>query len=153
MPEFDKLRNITSDDEVYLWFEDDLFCQCNMWFAADYISKKSQPQYYRVFPEADTKTWRGFGLTNKEELLNYYSAAVVLDKEDISHIQNLWNAFVHSDNPALLMLSEKMCKAIRFQKEVIKARQSELMTASPLADRIERFQPYTRGRTQVLSNL
>ena len=144
MTEFDKLRNITSDDEVYLWFEDDLFCQCNMWFAVDYISKKSQPKYYRVFPEADTKTWRGFGLTNKEELLNYYSAALVLDKEDILHMRNLWNAFVHSDNPALLMLSEKTCKAIRFQKEVIKA-QAERAHDSPALSR-----PYRTLSTLLL---
>lgn len=120
-PEFDKLQRITSNDEVYLWFEDDLFCQSNMWFAVDYISKKSQPEFYRVFPESDTKTWMGFGRTHKEDLLHYYSAAIALNKEDILHIQNLWNAFVHADNPALLMLSEKPCNAIRFQKEVIKA--------------------------------
>ena len=121
MTEFDKLWNITSDDEVYLWFEDDLFCQCNMWFAVDYISKKSLPAYYRVFPEADTKTWMGFGRTNKKDLLNYYSEAIALNKEDVLHIQHLWNAFVHADNPVLVMLSEKPCYAIRFQKEIVKA--------------------------------
>lgn len=120
-PEFDKLQLITSNDEVFLWFEDDLFCQCNMWFAVDCISKQSQPTFYRVFPEADMETWRGFGRTNKKDLQDYYSQTVVLNTADVLHLRNLWNAFVHTDNPALLMLSEKPCNAIRFQKEVIKA--------------------------------
>jgi len=120
-PALDKLQRITSDDEIFLWFEDDLFCQCNMWFAVDYISRQSQPTCYRVFPDPDTVTWMGFGRRNKNDLIRYFSEAVSLDTEDVSHIRNLWNAFVHADNPALLMLSEKSCHAIRFQKAVIKA--------------------------------
>lgn len=140
--EFDKLRNITSDDEVCLWFEDDLFCQCNMWFAVDYISQRSQPKFYRVFPEADNITWKGFGRCGKKELVNFYSGFVALSQDDVLHIQNLWNAYVHADNPALLMLSEEPCKAIRFQKEVINA-QADRAHNSPALSR-----PY-----QTLSSL
>ena len=134
MTEFDKLRNITSADEVYLWFEDDLFCQCNMWFAIDFISQNSQPKFHRVFPESDNITWKGFGRCGKKDLVNFYSGPIALRHEDVVHIRNLWNAFVHADNPALLMLSEEPNKAIRFQKEVIKA-QADRAHDSPARSR------------------
>jgi hypothetical protein len=70
LTEFEKLQRIDSTDEVYLWFEDDLFCQCNMWFAVDYLYQWSQPKMYRVFPEADAQNWKGFGRAEADDLLN-----------------------------------------------------------------------------------
>jgi hypothetical protein len=121
MSQFRALEKIRNDDQVYLWFEDDLFCQCNMWFAVDYISKHSQPQFHRVFPRADIQNWKGFGIAETADLFQYFHMAIDLSSEDIMHIQKLWQAMVESDTAALLQLSEKPCAGIRFQSEVIKA--------------------------------
>jgi hypothetical protein len=121
MPEFEKLQRISSRDEVYLWFEDDLFCQCNMWFAISYIQQHNQPKFYRVFPEEDEQNWRGFSYARVKELKTYYQVAVELSATDIIHIQELWEAFVHKDKDALKRLSKIACPAIRFQEEVINA--------------------------------
>ena len=121
MSQFRELEKIRSDDQVYLWFEDDLFCQCNMWFAVDYISKYSQPQFHRVFPKADIQHWRGFGIAEPEDLIQYFHLAIDLSTEDIVHIQKLWKALVESNPAALIDLSKKPCAGIRFQNEVILA--------------------------------
>jgi hypothetical protein len=119
--EFEKLQRITSRDEVYLWFEDDLFCQCNMWAAISYIQKHNQPKYYRVFPEEDEQNWKGFSRAGANELKAYYHAALELSATDIIHIRELWEVFVHEDKEALKRLSKIPCRAIRFQEEVINA--------------------------------
>jgi len=121
LTEFEKLQRIDSTDEVYLWFEDDLFCQCNMWFAVDYISQWSRPKMYRVFPEADAQNWKGFGHAEADDLLNYFQRSLALEKDDILHLQNLWKAFVFADQEQLKRLSTIPCPAIRFQHEVIEA--------------------------------
>jgi len=121
MSQFRELEKIRSDDQVYLWFEDDLFCQCNMWFAVDYISKHGQPQFHRVFPKADIQHWKGFGRAETANLFEYFHLAIDLSSEDILHMQKLWKALVESNTAALIELSEKPCPGIRYQKEVINA--------------------------------
>jgi hypothetical protein len=121
MSQFRVLEKIRNDDHVFLWFEDDLFCQCNMWFAVDYISNYSQPKFHRVFPKIDAQLWRGFGIAETQDLLQFFQQAVSLSGEDVIHIQKLWKALVESDAQALVDLSNKSCAGIRYQQEVILA--------------------------------
>ena len=44
VPEFRKIISIPKDETVYLWFEDDLFCQINMWFAVHLLYTSHQPE-------------------------------------------------------------------------------------------------------------
>jgi hypothetical protein len=37
--EFEKLNSLPDCAEVCLWFEDDLFCQVNMWFILSYLAR------------------------------------------------------------------------------------------------------------------
>jgi hypothetical protein len=49
--EFEKIKNIPAHSEVNLWFEDDLFCQVNMWFCLTLLPKDRNIKIYRVFPK------------------------------------------------------------------------------------------------------
>jgi len=121
MSELNRLQQISVSDVVYLWFEDDLFCQCNMWFVVNYILHSSHPVFYRVFPEADDVTWMGFGRADRETLFQYYNQAIKLNQDDVSHIDKLWKALVANDRKKLEELSHVECTGIRFQEEVIHA--------------------------------
>ena len=55
------LDAVKPGDEVCLWFEDDLFCQANMWFSVYYISAITQVRFFRIFPRKDQVGWSGFG--------------------------------------------------------------------------------------------
>src|ERR1041384_1119289 len=48
--EFDKIGKIDKYDEVNLWFENDLFCQANMWFTISLLNKRNITNVYRVSP-------------------------------------------------------------------------------------------------------
>ena len=48
--EFEKLKALaTSDTEVNLWFEFELFCQVNLWFCL-YLLQESKAKIFRVAP-------------------------------------------------------------------------------------------------------
>ncbi|WP_221411228.1 DUF1835 domain-containing protein [Epilithonimonas xixisoli] len=38
--EFEKILKIPEGSEVHLWFEDDLFCQVNLWFCITLLTNK-----------------------------------------------------------------------------------------------------------------
>ena len=37
--EFDKISELNSDNDIFLWFEHDLFCQANMWFIISLLNR------------------------------------------------------------------------------------------------------------------
>ncbi len=115
------MDDIQQEDEVYLWFEDDLFCQTNMWFAVKYISSKVEVKFYRVFPMEDKMHWSGFGRADMNELMNCFDESKVLDGNDIALSNSIWNAYVENDEEKLKSLSLIVSKGFRFLPEVISA--------------------------------
>src|SRR5688572_3048171 len=99
---------ITSNDEVFMWFEDDLFCIANMLFAVYYLSNKCDAKVYRVFPEEDLVRWKGFGYADTEELLRFFGESVLMTEEDKQLAHKLWEACVDNDIEKLKSLSHSL---------------------------------------------
>lgn len=118
------LQGIRNEDHVYLWFEDDLFCQVNMWFAVHFILQYRQPHFFRVFPKEDQKHWRGFGDAHEEELLQCFKESVRLEEEEIILIQQLWKAFVKKDAEGMTCFVFSKTKGIKFLPELIRAQRA-----------------------------
>ncbi|MEJ0030816.1 MAG: DUF1835 domain-containing protein [Bacteroidota bacterium] len=60
--EFDKIDKISTKDEVNLWFENDLFCQANMWFTTALLNNRGLTNVYRISPLIrNSNKWEGFG--------------------------------------------------------------------------------------------
>jgi len=115
------LDSIQPGDEVCVWFEDDLFCQANMWFAIYYISLKSKPKFYRVFPNEDLNHWAGFGRADSKDLISFFNARIEFPENEIEIAVNLWKAYVQNDQYKLLTLSASEMECTRFLKEVVHA--------------------------------
>ena len=115
------LDQIQPTDRVYLWFEDDLFCLVNMLFVISYVSQKTQPDFYRVFPVADNQLWKGFSSADENELMSSFRSAVKLEAEDIDLANQLWEAYCKNDREKLHMLVHSHSDAFRFLPEVIHA--------------------------------
>jgi hypothetical protein len=113
------LDRITDNDEVCLWFEDDLFCIVNMWFVVNYISKRSGATLYRIFPKADNKTWIGFADTNDFEA--NYQGKVKFEEEDVELTNQLWESYVNNDVQKLKALSHSDSGVYRYLPEVVQA--------------------------------
>ncbi len=115
------MDEIQHGDEVYLWFEDDLFCQANMWFAMKYVSSKRDIKFFRVFPQEDRIHWSGFGRAEAQDLIVCFEESKALNDSDVALLNSLWNAYVENDEDTLTSLSLIVSKGFRFLPEVISA--------------------------------
>lgn len=120
--ELDKLIYLPENSEVCLWFENDLFCQVNMWFMLSLLAKQPNLKVFRVFPVIEnTDLWKGFGNANTENLEKAYSSKVQFEKKDIELGVHLWKAFQKSDFEQLKELSKTASVCFEYLEEVCQA--------------------------------
>ncbi len=118
--ELRRLEDLNDDAEVCLWFEDDLFCQVNMWFVISLIRKGVKIS--RVFPEVSTNDrWKGFSACSAEGLERCYATRVRFEPTDITLAQQLWSAYRMADFVSLKALSRTPSACFRLLEEVCQA--------------------------------
>ncbi len=95
--ELSKIKNLTSDKEIVLWFEYDLFCQCNFWYACHEILKiKGSPIVSWVHPNHED--WSGFGKMGHEKLKQIYQERQLISRKDLETFATLWRDYRNADN-------------------------------------------------------
>ncbi len=120
--EFEKILNIPESSEVNFWFEDDLFCQVNLWFCVSLLSKTEDLKINRVFPKITTENhWKGFADSDNFDLEESLESRVLFNKNDIELALNLWKAYQNNDINSLKQLSENQSNCFHFLKEVIES--------------------------------
>ena len=120
MQEIQKINSITSQDEICLWFENDLFCQVNLWFVVYYVNHVlDDPKLYLVVPIKNS--WKGFGALNSTELMSSLDQRRNLDQGDQSALCNLWVAYTHSNWDKLRHNAARLKEKIEHIEEVIQA--------------------------------
>lgn len=125
LSEFHRIKKITFDSEVYLWFEDDLFCQVNLWFLLKELPRNIE-EVYVVLPTVkdEDKRWRGFSAHDSELLTESLQNAIKIDESDLNLVHELWNAFSAGDLETLRNLSQVEQKFSRKLREVIIANEN-----------------------------
>lgn len=95
--EFEQIKAIEEGAEVNLWFEEDLFCQVNLWFCAYLIIEwKIKATCFWIAPPEDD--WKGFGsISTPEALWKIFLNRRPLKKETISMLSNCWLAYQQDD--------------------------------------------------------
>jgi hypothetical protein len=101
LAEFDKIRSIPKNSKVYLWFEEDLFCQLNFWFCCSLLKEKNL-SLYLVLPKASSPY--SFGHMRRTELLQAHQFANTISSTDLDLFGKLWKAFQMSDYDQLSAL-------------------------------------------------
>ncbi|MDC7995671.1 DUF1835 domain-containing protein [Altibacter sp. HG106] len=100
--EFEKIQQIPSEATVHLWFEDDLFCQVNMWFVCHLLWKSSKDRtIYLIRPE-EHRIY-GFGHMDEKALITAYDHKTLLPT--LKTFSALWKAYQHNDKEQLLALA------------------------------------------------
>jgi hypothetical protein len=118
--EFEKMINLPENSEVNLWFEDDLFCQANLWFCISLLSKNKDLKIYRVFPKTSEKDhWKGFSVSTNSDLKESLRSKVVFKEKDVEIALHLWKAYQNQDKILLKQLSANESDCFYFLKEVI----------------------------------
>jgi hypothetical protein len=121
--ELQKTDALPDQSDVCLWFENDLFCQANMWFIISILSKKPGLNIFRVFPGIDNEAerWKGFGGAKSENLEQSHRSKIQLTAVDIELGKNLWTAYQNGDLNKLIELSKTPSNSFEYLEEVCQA--------------------------------
>lgn len=118
--EISKIAKIEDGACVNLWFENDLFCQVNFWFATHNLFQLGKNiSVFLVSPIKDS--WMGFGALNYNELLQSFEHKKELNKTDQEAISKMWNAFQKSNWIQLRANAKKLTYKIDHIEEVVEA--------------------------------
>ncbi|NJB84361.1 hypothetical protein GGR26_000106 [Lewinella marina] len=103
--ELKRTREIPAGDKVCLWFEDDLFCQVNLWFTVSLLQRwRPATPVWLVRPPRHTPY--AFGGLSGDELREAYDNRRRL--EDPGAFADLWDAYRLDDRPRLRRTAESM---------------------------------------------
>lgn len=121
--EFEKIKNIPDNSEVCLWFENDLFCQTNMWFLISILATNVTLNIYRVFPIIDHNSdiWKGFGISNAQKLKQAFESKIRFTPIDIELGKDLWASYQIADITKLNELSKKQSNCYEYLEAVCQA--------------------------------
>lgn len=120
--EFEKLSNLPENSEVCLWFENDLFCQVNMWFVLSILPQKANLKVFRVFSISENgDIWKGFGNATSAKLKKAYSSKIQFQQKDIDLGIHLWKAYQKNDFEQLKEISKISSNCFEYLEEVCQA--------------------------------
>lgn len=103
---------------VVLWFEDDLFCQANMWFTMFLLNPiKHNHTIYLARPPKLTPY--GFGGLTNSELIQAYKNKIKI--QDTALFLNLWKAFKNEDNEMIKKLKLRCSTTYPFTTDALQA--------------------------------
>ena len=111
IPEFQKIENISSGANVYLWFEEDLFCQVNLWFIIYLLSlQKIDVNMHLVLPYKHAQY--GFGSMHPSDLLNVFKQSINI--KPYTELVKLWPAYQKNHFSVLDSVAELYKKEFPF---------------------------------------
>lgn len=123
--EFEKILHLPDHAEIHLWFEDDLFCQTNLWFILSLLAKQDlrNKQIFRVFPVVQNPAdhWKGFSTSTAKALAQSLSNKTPINRQDLIFGQALWYAYQSGDHACLLKLSTTPTSCFSLLPEVCQA--------------------------------
>lgn len=120
--EIERLSLIENGDQVYLWFEDDLFCQANLWFTLAFIEHLhpfSSVFYDLVRP--NHLDWTGFGCMSNSDLLAAFDEREKLHPEHLDTFYLLWHSFVRGDSSVMEKCYSGLLKTLPRLTEIVLA--------------------------------
>jgi len=119
-PQLVKIENIDRTSEVNLWFEDDLFCQLNMWYILSrLVRNKHQGAIYIVRPQTDLRF--GYGACNESELVKCLHSKQLLTHDSISIVSGIWCSHREKNKEELIKSKNVLSTVFPFISEAIQA--------------------------------
>ena len=107
--ELDKIKKIPSNKNsmICLWFEDDLFCQVNMWFVLHLLALEGcAGQIYWVRPLKSSRY--SFGHLHPKELSQCYAERERITSEDISLFDQLWKGYIEGNISIMVKMGDTL---------------------------------------------
>ncbi|MEL7449440.1 MAG: hypothetical protein AAFN78_09540 [Pseudomonadota bacterium] len=118
----ESLLSLTADSEVNLWFENELFCQVNLWFCL-HLLKGTAASVYRVAPvmATDDDRWGGFCDHENPALERCFAGRQPFSDADRRLGADLWQAYQSGNQDALATLAKTRSPCFPYLDEVVEA--------------------------------
>lgn len=101
--ELDKIRDLSTYNEVVLWFEYDLFCQVNLLACLNFIEHE-HISLVCLGDELDGQL-RGLGEIGARHFITLFENRTLLSKNDLAYAKTAWQAYTHDTPEKLLALA------------------------------------------------
>ena len=123
--EFGQIGKLPEGSKVYLWFEDDLFCQVNFWFVCHLLNKKGCVLYL-IRPTRENVSGPeilryGFAALSLVELQQVFESRTLLSQANVSMFANLWKKYQQQNWEALRQLALRNKESFPFLMPVVEA--------------------------------
>lgn len=118
--EFDQICRLDRDTSVCLWFEEDLFCQVNLWFIAWIIINQTDIQsvsLVRPFPQFPYS----FASMSTADLESAFANRESLHANELFALSQLWIAFQRNDFDEMLRIANLEQSKMPFLLAAVKA--------------------------------
>lgn len=118
--EFRAVLRIPPGSEAALWFEEDLFCQVNLWFVSHLLNMRGLDglQVSLVRPPAEHRY--GFGGMGASALVTAFQARVDISGQ-VAGLAGLWTAYQSGDLAALREKSRPLAASFPFLEDAVEA--------------------------------
>lgn len=114
-----KIKFIPSGAKIYLWFEEDLFCQVNLWFILNYL-KDHHAEVYLVLPYPDSPYH--FTKLNARELKGCFETkAHALNVKEMEILARIWTHFQKEEVYEALKIAGLFQERFPFLKLAVEA--------------------------------
>ncbi len=134
--EFDKIKSIPTNSNINLWFEEDLFCQVNLWFIFHLLKEyniKSTISIVLPFPELKY----GFGSMSKVELEIAYLQKINISPSELVLFQKLWKLYQSNHTDKMLIIANQLKKNHSYLIPAIQAHIDRIPTDKSLGRPID----------------
>ena len=112
-PEIEKILRADAQIEMFLWFENELFCQANLWFLLTNIGRNEN--VWVVSPEtaAPKEQFQTWARLEPDDLRKCFDSPIRVADKDVVLASELWDAFVSRDEERLVGLSKERSELFR----------------------------------------
>lgn len=114
-----KATTITADDQIYCWFEEDLFCQVNLWFCLNYL-KTHPAEVFLVLPYSDSP-YHFSTISEKDFEKAFRQKAHSLSKREREVLGELWTHFQNKNVLEALKIAQLFTERFPFIKPAVEA--------------------------------
>ncbi|WP_420317031.1 DUF1835 domain-containing protein [Ekhidna sp.] len=119
VPEINQIIQIKDGANVSIWFEEDLFCQTNLWFVCSLLYQKNI-SVSLVLPNGSNLAY-GFGGLDKQGLISAFENRKSLTPINVNQFALLWFAYRNDDIERLLKLGVQVHSDFPFVMNAIEA--------------------------------
>lgn len=116
--QFNLIQAIPSGSEINLWFEDDLFCQVNLWFVCSLLKSHSENCTINLVRPRGSHPYN-FGKFDEAELISIFDERKQL--KEIDKMADLWRCYQHGKTEAILEIGRNLEEDYPFLLPAIQA--------------------------------